>query len=61
MLSNKESVEKVLIQSAVKTTIQIRYDKRVFDSFLNEDKVLKTLLFVTRHGTDLNEENNVIQ
>ena len=43
---NKPSVG-VLIQRAVKTNIQILYDKALFDSFPNADKVLKVFLFVT--------------
>ena len=36
---NKQSVEENLIQRAVKTTIQILYDKGLFDNFQNADKV----------------------
>ena len=35
---NKQSVEEILIQRAVKTTIQILYDKGLFDNFQNADK-----------------------
>ena len=45
---NKQSVEEVSIQRAVKTTIHILYDKGLFDIFQNADKVLIDLLFVTR-------------
>ena len=48
ILSNKQSVEEVLIERAVKTTIQILQDKRLSDSFPNADKVLKDFLFVAR-------------
>ena len=48
ILSNKKSVEEVLIERAVKTTIQILQDKRLSDSFPNADKVLKDFLFVAR-------------
>ena len=34
---NKQSVEEILIQRAVKTTIQILYDKGLFDNFQNAD------------------------
>ena len=34
---NKQSVEEVLIQRAVKTTIQILYDKGLFDNYQNAD------------------------
>ena len=36
---DKQSVEEVLIQQAVKTTIQVLYDKSLFDAFPNADKV----------------------
>ena len=38
---NKQNVEEVLVQRAVKTTIQILYDKGLFDNFQNADKVLE--------------------
>ena len=55
---NKQSVEDILIQRAVKTTIQILHDKGLFDSFPNADKVLEDFLFVTRHRGDLSEQVN---
>ena len=54
---NKQNVEDVLIQRAVKTTIQILYDKGLFDTFQNADKVLEDFLFTTRRRPDLSEEN----
>ena len=54
---NKQNVEDILIQGAVKTTIQILYDKRLFDKFQNADKVLEDFLFTTRRRPDLSEEN----
>ena len=39
--NNKQNVEDILIQRAVKTTIQILYDKGLFDKFQNADKVLE--------------------
>ena len=54
---NKQSVEEILIQRAVKTTIQILYDKGLFDNYANADKVLEDFLFVTRRRGDLSEEN----
>ena len=54
---DKQSVEEILIQRAVKTTIQILYDKGLFDNFQNADKVLEDFLFVTRRRGDLSEEN----
>ena len=52
---NKQSVEEILIQRAVKTTIQILYDKDLFDNFQNADKVLEDYLFTTRRRGDLTE------
>ena len=54
---NKQNVEEILIQRAVKTTIQILYDKGLFDKFQNADKVLEDFLFTTRRRPDLSEEN----
>ena len=54
---NKQNVEEILIQRAVKTTIQILYDKGLFDKFQNTDKVLEDFLFTTRRRGDLSEEN----
>ena len=59
---NKQSVEEILIQRAVKTTIQILYDKGLFDNYANADKVLEDFLFTTRRRGDLSEEvNDVVQ
>ena len=55
---NKQSVEEILIQRAVKTTIQIFYDKGLFDNYANADKVLEDFLFTTRRRSDLSEEVN---
>ena len=55
---NKQSVEEILIQRAVKTTIQILYDKGLFDNFQNADKVLEDFLFTTRRREDLSEQVN---
>ena len=54
---NKQNVEEILIQRAVKTTIQILYDKGLFDNFQSADKVLEDFLFTTRRRPDLSEEN----
>ena len=54
---NKQNVEDILIQRAVKTTIQILYDKGLFDNYVNADKILKDFLFVTRRRGDLSEDN----
>ena len=58
---NKQSVDEILIQRAVKTTIQILYDKGLFDNYANADKVLEDFLFVTRRRVDLDEVNDDIQ
>ena len=55
---NKQSVEEILIQRAVKTTIQILYDKGLFDNYANADKVLEDFLFTTRRRGDLLEQVN---
>ena len=54
---DKQSVEEILIQRAVKTTIQILYDKGLFDNYQNADKVLEDFLFTTRRRQDVLEEN----
>ena len=54
-------VEETLIQRAVQTTIQILYDKGLFDIFQNGNKVLKDLFFTTRQRPDLEEVNDVTQ
>ena len=48
---NKQNVEDILIQRAVKTTIQILYDRGLFDNFQNADKVLENFLFTTRRDS----------
>ena len=59
---NKQSVENILIQRAVKTTIQILYDKGLFDNYANADKVLEDFLLTTRRREDLSEQvNDVVQ
>ena len=59
---NKQSVEEILIQRAVKTTIQILYDKGLFDNYANADKILEDFLFTTRRREDLSEQvNDIIQ
>ena len=54
----KQNVEDILIKRAVKTTIQILYDKGLFDNFQNADKVLEDFLFTTRRRGDLSKEVN---
>ena len=55
---NKQSVEEILIQRAVKRTIQILYDKGLFDNYANADKVLEDFWFTTRRREDLSEQVN---
>ena len=55
---NKQSVEVILIQRAVKTTIQILYDKGLFDKYVNADEILADFLFTTRRRVDLSEQVN---
>ena len=54
---NKQNIEEFLVQRAVKTTIQILYDKGLFDNFQNADKVLEEFLFTTRRRPDLEKVN----
>ena len=54
---NKQNIEENLVQRALKTTIQILYDKCLFDNFQNADKVLEDFLFVTRRRGDLEKKN----
>ena len=58
---NKQSVEEILIQRAVKTTIYILNDKDLFDNYANADKVLEEFLIITRRRGDLEEVNDVVQ
>ena len=59
---NKQSVEEVLIQRAVRTNIHILYEKGLVDASPNADKVLKDSLFVTRPRPDLEKvKDDVIQ
>ena len=53
---NKQNVEEFLVQRAVKTTIQILYDKGLFDNFQNAEEVLKDFLFTTRRRPDLEKK-----
>ena len=52
---DKQAVEDILIQRAVKTTLQILYDKGLFDNYDNADKVLEDFLFTTRRRGDLED------
>ena len=64
--SNKQTVEEVLFERALKATLQILYDKGLFDNYDNADAVFKDYLpFEVNEGCrpDLEELNddNVIQ
>ena len=54
---NKQNVEDILIQGAVKTTLQILYDRGLFDNFQNAEEVLKDFLFTARRRPDLEKVN----
>ena len=56
---NKQNIEEILIQRAVKTTIQILYDRGLFDDFQNADKVLEDFLFTTRRRGDLEDNTQL--
>ena len=58
---NKQNVEDILIQRAVKTTLQILYDRGLFDNFKNAEEVMKDFLFTTRRRPDLEKVNDGIQ
>ena len=55
---NKQNVEDILIERAVKTTIQILYDRGLFGNFRNAEEVLKDFSFVTRRRPDLEKVND---
>ena len=57
---NKQTLEGILIQRAVKTTIQILYDKGLFDNFQNADKVSE-YFFTTQRRGDLEVVNDHVQ
>ena len=42
----------------MKTTIEILYDKCLFDNYANADKILEDFLYTTRQSGDLSEEVN---
>ena len=55
---NKQNVEDILIQKAAKTTLQILYDKGLFDYYANADKVLEDFSFTTKRRGDFSEQVN---
>ena len=50
----------VIFQTAVKTTIQILYDKGLIDNYDNADEVLKDFVFIRRR-VDLEKVNDVVE
>ena len=56
--NNKQNLEDIFIQRAVKTTIQIVYDQGLVDNYANADKVLEDFLFTIRRREDLSEQVN---
>ena len=48
---DKQAVEEILNRRAVKTTIQVLYDRGLFDNYANADKVLEDFLFTTRRDS----------
>ena len=58
---NKQNVEEILDQRAIRTTIPILYDKGLFDNYTNAHKVLEDFLFTSRRRGDLSEENTKLQ
>ena len=53
-------MEEILIGRAVKTTIQVLYDKELFDNYNNAYEVLKCFL-LTRRKFDIKDVNDDIQ
>ena len=56
---NKQNVEEILIQRAVETTIQILYDKGLFDNYANADKVFEDFLVTSRRRGDLEDNTKL--
>ena len=57
LYNNKQSVENLLIERAVRMAIQILYDKRLFDNYNkgNAHEVFKDYLLTERRRPDLEE------
>ena len=58
---NKQTIEGISIQRAVKKRIQILCDRGLFDKYANAGKKLEDFLFTTRRKRDLEEVNDVVQ
>ena len=59
-LQYSKQSEEILIQRALKTTIQILYDKGLFDNYAKAEKILD-FLFVTRRSSDLDKVDDNVQ
>ena len=59
--NNKQPVDKFLIQRSEKVTVQKLFDRSLFDTFADADKVLKDFMFATQDRGDLEVVNDVIQ
>ena len=59
MLSSEQSKQEVVIERAVKTTIQILYDTGCFDSFDNAEEVLQDYLINERRRPKLDDLDDV--
>ena len=59
--NNKQSVEEISNQRAVKKTIQLLYDNGLFDNYANADEVLEVFLFITGCRPDSEKFNDDIQ
>ena len=64
-MSNDKRSEEVLIERAVKTTMQILYGHGLFDNYDNTDEVLKDYILIDevneRRTLDLDSLNGVFQ
>ena len=58
---SKQSEEEILVQRAVKSTIQIFYDKNFIENLQKADKVLKDFLFTSRCKPNLEELSDDFQ
>ena len=57
--NNKQSIEGILIERAVKTTIQVLYDKGFFNILIIDTKCSKNTHIFKRRRSDLEEINDV--
>ena len=58
---NKQPLEDVLFQRALKTTIRKLYDRAIFENFQKAEEVLKDFLFTTRRRPDLEKVNDDVE